>query len=131
MMRKHFLSSFVLSVAFAGAALAQTPPPTFAACWPSPSVPVFGQASKDTICVYVLNQVRRPGVYYLPRGSTVHQAIEAAQGVGRVILWQSSGIIRPYRNEVPTTIRFGGDRAKEEQMTLEDGDQLYLGHEVY
>ena len=83
------------------------------------------------VCVYVLDQVNRPGAYYLPRGSTVRQAVEAAQGLTRIAAWRYFGIVRPYRNVLPQTIRFGPDQARAEQTPLEDGDQLYFGHEVY
>lgn len=44
----------------------------------SESVP----ASRDTICVYIVGGVGRPGVYELPRGSRVYDAVRAAGDLG-------------------------------------------------
>ena len=93
-------------------------------------------ATKDTICVYVLGQIQKPGAYYLPRGSTLHQAIDAAEGLTLIADWRTiagySGILRhKYDGFPPQIIRFAGDRTKAEQMPLEDGDQIYFENEHF
>lgn len=37
-------------------------------------------AAENLVCVHVCGSVRNPGVYYLPEGSRVHQAVELAGG---------------------------------------------------
>ncbi len=93
-------------------------------------------ATKDTICVYLLGHVRKPGAYYFPRGYTLRQAVEAAGGLTLTADWRTivrySGILRhKYIGFPPQIIRFAGDRAKAEQMPLEDGDQVYFENESY
>ena len=118
-------------------ATATAEPPATAAVskWPSPSTPTFGQASSETICVYVFGEVHRPGAYYLARGSKLGQAVEAAQGVTEFAWWTPtySALVRQPRagGMPPRVIPFTKDRKKDEQMPLEDGDQIYFGHESY
>jgi hypothetical protein len=78
--------------------------------------------------------VNRPGYYYLSRGTTVHGAIDAAQGLKRIVGWQRpySGIQRPRADGSVQTIWFTEEsRADDEQMALENGDRLRISHEVY
>ena len=100
------------------------------AWWPTPDLPVFGQAKPDTICVYVLGAARRPGVYFLNRDATVGAAIEAAQGDSEADWKHFCGLVRPMPLDVPKIIRFQ-NRETDEKIPLKDGDQIYLGHETY
>ncbi|MFO1452649.1 MAG: hypothetical protein U1F61_31070 [Opitutaceae bacterium] len=104
--------------------------------WPVPEdLPSFGTASASSILVAVFGMrgaVRRPGYYYLPKGSVVRDAVEAAQGLGRLTWWQSySGLERPKLDGSFEVISFTKNRSVEEQIELFDGDRLYFGHEVY
>jgi hypothetical protein len=101
------------------------------AWWPSPDLQVFGHAGVKTICVYVVGSVKRPGVYHLESGSTVADALKAAQGVSDAADWEHfCGLVRQRPLDVPQIYRFKY-RQDDEQMSLRDGDQIYIGHETY
>jgi protein involved in polysaccharide export with SLBB domain len=108
------------------------PAPNFT--WSLPAgFPVFGTPTSDSIRVAVFGYaVNRPGYYYLSRGTTVHGAIDAAQGLKNNVWWKRpySGIQRPRPDGSVQTIWFQ-HRADDEQMALENGDRLRISHEVY
>lgn len=113
-----------------GTATSQTVP------WPvPPDLQTFGNPSDAAIRVAVFGMpgtVRRPGYYYLPKGSVVRDAVEAAQGLGDFTWWRNySGLERPRPDGSFEVIRFTRNRRAEEQIVLRDGDGLYFGHEVY
>jgi protein involved in polysaccharide export with SLBB domain len=82
------------------------------------------------ICVYVVGAVKRPGAYYLHRGSTVADAITAAQGFSPFADWSHHcGLLRQMSLSVPELHRF--KHREDERISLRDGDQLYFGHETY
>nr|WP_051527090.1 helix-hairpin-helix domain-containing protein [[Eubacterium] cellulosolvens] len=76
----------------------------------SPSGPGKGIPASGGIYVYVCGAVERPGVYQLPSGSRVFQALEAAGG----------------------TTEDADDKALNRAQLLSDGDQIivYTGEEV-
>lgn len=100
-----------------------------------PDLPTFGAPVADSIRVAVFGMthtVRRPGFYHLPRGAVVREAVEAAQGLSDFTWWRTySGIERIKPGGGLELIRFTRDRAREEQIVLQDGDKIYFGHEVY
>jgi hypothetical protein len=74
--------------------------------------------------------VNQPGYYYLPPGSIVRDAVEAAHGFGMMMGWRYSGMERPTANGSFEVIRFR-NRDTGEQLPLRNGDSLYFGHEVF
>ena len=103
--------------------------------WPVPSdLPVIGTPSANSIRVAISGySVKRPGYYYLLRGATVHDAIEAAQlsDIGR---WQQpySSIERQRPDGSVEISRFTRrSRVANEQRVLENNDRVFLSHEVY
>gem|GEM_PF-2426157 len=100
-----------------------------------PDLPTFGTPADNSIRVAIFGlygAVNRPGYYYLPQGSFVRDAVEAADGLGQFAWWRIySGVQRPKPNGFWEVIRFTRNRTKEEQIVLQDGDQIYFGREVY
>lgn len=104
--------------------------------WPVPEdFPTFGTGTQQSMRVAVFGYgVNRPGYYYLPRGATVHDAIEAAQGLNTLVAWHRpySGIERQRPDGSVQTIWFTrAGRSTEERIDLHDGDRLCISHEVY
>jgi len=100
-----------------------------------PDLPTLGTPTSDSIRVAVSGMphtVRRPGYYDLPRGAVVRDAVEAAQGLSEFTWWRTySGIERQKPVGTLDVIRFTQNRAREEQIVLQEGDRIYFGHEVY
>ena len=104
--------------------------------WPVPSnLPTFGEPSETSIRVVIFGMrgtVKQPGYYYLPKGSVIRDAVEAAHGLGDFTWWRNySGLERPTPDGSFEVIRFTRNRSAEEQIVLRDGDRIYFGHEVY
>lgn len=97
-------------------------------------LPTFGVPTERSIHVMVGGYgVERPGYYFLPRGSTVHDAFEAARGTDRAD-WRRpySGIGRPKPDGSREQIWFARKtRASDEKLELQDGDEVRFSHEVY
>ena len=103
--------------------------------WPLPeNFPSFGTVSQQSMRVAIFGYaVKQPGYYYLPPGATVHDAIEAAHGLGNIVGWQRpySGIQRRRPDGSVETVWFTrAGRSTEEQINLRDGDRLRISHEV-
>jgi hypothetical protein len=98
-------------------------------------LPTFGTPSEGTIRILIDGySVNRPGNYHLSSGTTVQEAIDAAQGLTRIVGWQRSysGIQRKRPDGSVETIWFTREgRAAEEKMMLQDGDHLRVSHEVF
>jgi len=65
---------------------------------------VPGPPAEESVCVHVCGEVRTPGVYELPAGSRVWQALEAAGGI----------------------TEYADDRALNQAALLSDGCQVYV-----
>jgi hypothetical protein len=100
-----------------------------------PDLQTFGVPTQGSIRVAVIGfAVKRPGYYILPAGTTVHDAIQAAQGLGDIVGWRRpySGIQRHTTGASVETIWFTrSGRTAEEQLPLQAGDVLRISHEVY
>jgi protein involved in polysaccharide export with SLBB domain len=79
------------------------------------------------IRVDVIGCVHRPGVYYLPEGSTVGDAVVAALGLTRIGIWRASGISR---NGGTTWIGLRGkttaEKLDEARTQLQTGDVIVI-----
>lgn len=132
-MIRLYLAAICLLVLVSSGVFAEPPATAVVPMWPSPSTPVFGQASSNIICVYVFGEVKRPGTYHLPRGYKLGYAVEAAQDVTPYAWWSPaySAVLRPSRGGgKPEVIPFKKGREQNIEMALEDGDQIYFSHEV-
>jgi hypothetical protein len=89
-----------------------------------PNLPNFGQPGAGVIRVPVCPEVKRPGVYFLPKGSVVGDAIKAAQGLTDFANWKFSSLIRTQNGTEVDRVRFhkGKERVEDEQSPLYDGD---------
>lgn len=102
--------------------------------WPLPpkDLPTFGQRTADSIKVAIHGDsgcVKKPGYYFLQKGSTVSNLIDAAQGLHRRATWSHlSGIQRQATNNAWEAVRFSThSRDIESSIALRDGDMIYMG----
>ena len=95
-------------------------------------LPEYGARTPDTIQVTVSGQANRPGIYHLPPGAKIGDAIESAQGLQRLIWWGYSYLVRPVYDDRAVIIRFTlSKQSLPENVPLQDGDRLFLGYEIY
>jgi hypothetical protein len=115
-----------------------SPPPATVAdvvqslIWNIPSgLPIFGVAGSNSIRVVIFGMsVQHPGFYFLPRGATVSDAVDAA-GSKQIVAWKHySGIARLKPDGSPSKIDFPS-RGEGLRIQLNEGDQIYFAHEVY
>jgi hypothetical protein len=98
-----------------------------------PDFPTFGSPTPDSIRVAIFGYPVRRGYYYLPRGATVRDAMEAAQFSG-FVWWKRPycGLQRQRPDGSMETIWFTREsRASDEQRVLQNDDRLRISHEVY
>jgi hypothetical protein len=99
-----------------------------------PDFPTFGTATADSIRVAVFGySIKKRGYYYLSRGATVHDAMQAGQFSG-FVWWKRPycGIQRQRPDGSVETIWFTqASRAADEQRVLQNDDRLKISHEVY
>jgi hypothetical protein len=101
--------------------------------WSKPEdLPAFGTPTADSIRVVVWGRsVMQPGWYYLPRGSTIHDAMVAAEA--SIHSWppgRHDYLQRIKADGSLETIRFLNPTV-DEQRSLQDGDHLKFSHEVW
>ncbi len=99
--------------------------------WNIPSnLPIYGERESNSIRVAIFGMsVERPGFYFLPSGATVSNAVDAA-GLKEFVGWKTySGLARLKSDGSPEMITFP-NRRKGLLMILDEGDQVYFGHEV-
>jgi hypothetical protein len=98
------------------------------------NLPTYGTRTDESIHIAVFgNSLARPGWYFLPRGSTLSKAIEAAGGLQSYAGWREpySGITRQAQNGSSQMMWFNPQgRAAAEKMLLQNGDLLRIAHEV-
>ena len=92
----------------------------------------FGTSGDGSIRVVVYGQVNRPGIYHLPAGALVRDALQNAQGLQQMFFWGNSYLLRPQDGTQAETVGFHSrHNPAPEEVALKDGDRLYLGYEVY
>lgn len=115
-----------------------TAPPGGLAAVPQPFVPqtppdlqAFGAPGVGRIQVTIYGEIRQPGIYYLPEGSTVGDAITLAGGLTDFTAWDQSRLVRPGAAKSVEILRFTRRaRRNDEHISLKDGDRLYFGRHV-
>ena len=98
---------------------------------PLPNLRERGQRVAGSIRVTVYGTVRRPGIYYLPEGSVLGEALAIARTNYRRFWWGLSRLTRIVDEEHAEIIRFKRGGPEPEQIPLKEGDCIYLGYEVY
>lgn len=72
--------------------------------------------------------MKRPGYYYLARGSTLRDAIRAARGLRRGVIWErpSSGLQSVNQDGSVIMLWFNpaGHRAQERGLVLKNNDRI-------
>lgn len=104
------------------------------AAWSLPpnDLPTFGKPATNSVKIAIYGSpgcIRRPGYYYLPKGSRVSGAIEAAQGLEVRATWgRFSGIQHKATNDTWEITWFSEkNRDTELSILLRDGDMIYVG----
>jgi hypothetical protein len=95
-----------------------------------PEWQVFGSPGPYRIRVNVSGQVNRAGIYNLIDGSTLRDALNAAQGGTRIMYWPGSRLVRMQAGSTNEVIQLR-HREQNESIVLQDGDWLSFGVEVY
>lgn len=97
-----------------------------------PLFPTFGTRTSDSICVLVTGRsVRQRGYYFLPRGATIGDAINAAQGLNERVDWTHSCWLTRAKADGTTEATNLTSRKEAEQLPLKDGDRLKFSHPIY
>lgn len=98
------------------------------------STAASGGTAPKSVTISISGEVRRPGIYHLAAGAVVRDAFEAAQGFTDFRWWYASHLTRPADSGESQVISFRGyrrDPQKVDMIPLRDGDQIYIGREVW
>ena len=102
---------------------------------PLSSITAFGTLTTNSICVVIHALSSKPGPYYyfLPKGSTIRDAAEAAEKTQIIKDWDPkySSIKRPNADGSARVIRLPEPLKSAERIVLRHGDNIRFGHEVY
>ena len=92
------------------------------------NLPIHGSPTLDSVQVIVYEEVSNPGIYFLPDGATVKDAIVAAGGPTEFTNWSFSCIVSPDGK----CTRFSyHNRNADERIRLQHGDRFYLSRQLH
>ena len=99
---------------------------------PAPALHERGKRFEKSIRVSIYGEVRRPGVYYLPEGAVIAEAVMAAHGTTSIFAgWLRSTLVRLVDEKHAQIVDLRHGITEPEQMPLKEGDRLRLWGETY